>query len=237
MPYAFAHPAAVVPLAQLLGRRAVPSALAIGSMIPDAWYFVPSLDRVHTHGALALWFCLPAGLIVYAAFHLIFKQPMLALAPRRLAERLAALTPHELPAVPWLSVVVSLAAGIATHIAWDTFTHESHVPLLDAEVAGVHLYRILQHSSTLAGSAFLGWWVWRKLAATPPRPFPVEISPRVRAAVAAALMLFPAIVFFGVLRYFDGEHVRLALRAAGVTAASAFGLGALSFSLAWKALR
>ena len=29
----------------------------------------------------------------------------------------------------------------------------------------------------------------------------------------------------------------LALRAAGVTAASAFGLAALSFSLAWKALR
>jgi hypothetical protein len=63
------------------------------------------------------------------------------------------------------------------------------------------------------------------------------MAPRMRAAVAAALILFPAIVFLSVLRYFDGEHVRLALRAAGVTAASAFGLAALSFSLAWKALR
>jgi hypothetical protein len=237
MPYAFAHPAAVVPLARLLGRRAVPSALVIGSMIPDAWYFVPLLGRADTHGALGLWFCVPAGLIVYAAFHLIFKQPMLALAPRRLAERLAALTPPELPAVPWLSVVLSLAAGIATHIAWDALTHEGHVPLLGGEVAGLQLYRILQHASTLAGSAFLAWWVWRRLAATPPRPFPVDMAPRVRAAVAAALMLFPAIVFVAVLRYFDGEHLRLALRAAGVTAASAFGLAALSFSLAWKASR
>jgi hypothetical protein len=237
MPYVFAHPAAVVPLAKLLGRRAVPSALVIGSMIPDAWYFLPLLDRVHTHGALALWFCVPAGLIVYAAFHLIFKQPMLALAPRRLAERLAGLTPPELPAVPWLSVVLSLLAGIATHIAWDALTHRGHVALLEGQVAGVHLYRVLQHASTLAGSAFLAWWAWRKLEATPPRPFPVDMAPRMRAAVAAALILFPAIVFLSVLRYFDGEHVRLALRAAGVTAASAFGLAALSFSLAWKALR
>jgi hypothetical protein len=237
MPYAFAHPAAVVPVAKLLGRRAVPSALAIGSMVPDAWYFIPLLDRVHTHGALALWFCVPAGLVVYAAFHLIFKQPMLALMPRRLAERLAALSPPELPAVPWLSVVVSLAAGIATHIAWDSFTHEGHLPLLDGEVAGVRLYRILQHASTLAGSAFLAWWLWRKLAATPPRSSAVELSPRLRTAVAAVLMLLPAVVFFSVLRYFDGEHIRLALRAAGVTAASAFGLAALSFALAWKALR
>jgi hypothetical protein len=237
VPYAFAHPAAVVPVAKLLGPRAVPSALAIGSMIPDAWYFVPLLDRVQTHGALAVWFCVPAGLIVYAAFHLIFKQPMLALAPRGLAERLAALTPPELPAVSWLSVVVSLLAGIATHIAWDALTHEGHVPLFDGEVAGVHLYRILQHASTLAGSAFLAWWLWRKLAATRPRRSPVKISPRMRAAVVAVLMLFPAIVFLSMLRYFDGEHVRLALRAAGITAASAFGLAALSFSLAWKALR
>ena len=45
MPYAFAHPAAVIPVAKIFGRRAVPSALAIGSMIPDVWYFVPWLDR------------------------------------------------------------------------------------------------------------------------------------------------------------------------------------------------
>ena len=59
MPYPFAHPAAVLPLARLLGRAGSPSALAIGSMIPDAWYFVPGLVRADSHGAAGLlWFCL-----------------------------------------------------------------------------------------------------------------------------------------------------------------------------------
>src|SRR6185436_5950205 len=119
LPYAFAHPAAVVPVAKLLGARAVPSALAIGAMIPDAWYFVPLLEREQTHelpGAPLL--CALAGLLAYAAFHLIFKQPLIALAPRWLAGRLAAWTPAGLPRAPWPWVLLSLFAGIATHLVW-----------------------------------------------------------------------------------------------------------------------
>ena len=61
MPYPFAHPAAVLPLARPLGRFAVPSALAVGSIAPDLWYFVPLVGRPDSHsiGGLA-WFCLPA---------------------------------------------------------------------------------------------------------------------------------------------------------------------------------
>ena len=67
----------------MLGARAVPSALAIGAMIPDAWYIVPLLERDHGHELPgALLFCIPAGLLAYMAFHLIFKQPLLALAAR-----------------------------------------------------------------------------------------------------------------------------------------------------------
>ena len=239
MPYAFAHPAAVIPVAKILGRRAVPSALAIGSMIPDAWYFVPLLDREHTHHALGLlWFCLPAGLIAYAAFHLIFKQPMLALAPRKLAGRLAALTTPGLPAAPWLSVVLSLLAGIATHLAWDVFTHAGYLPVLETRVfGGVHLHQVLQHASTLLGTAFLAWWAWRKLRAAPPKPAARALHGRVRTAVVAAMTILPAMAFFGVLSAFDAEAARLALRAAGITAVSAFGLVALLFSLAFRAAR
>jgi len=240
VPYAFAHPAAVIPVAKILGRRAVPSALAIGSMMPDAWYFVPMLDREQSHGALALWFGEPAGLIVYAAFHLIFKQPMLALAPRGLAGRLAVWTAPGLPALPWISVLVSLLAGIGTHLAWDAFTHEGYFRFVEARLSvGVYLHQVLQHSSTLAGSAFLAWWVWRKLAATRPQPVARSLAGWMRFAVTCAMTLLPAVAFFGVLEPFDvdPETARLALRAATITAASAFGLVALAFSLAWKAAR
>jgi hypothetical protein len=182
LPYAFAHPAAVVPVAKLLGRRAVPSALAIGSMVPDAWYFVPLLERGHSHGALgALLFCVPGGLALYAAFHIVFKLPMLALAPRGLAARLGAWAQPGLPAVAWTSVLLSLLAGIATHLAWDAFTH-----------AGP-LARALQHASTLLGTAFLAGWAWRKLRATEPLAEVRRADERTRIAVLAAMVLVPAV--------------------------------------------
>ena len=128
MPYAFAHPAAVVPLARLLGPRAVPSALAIGSMVPDAWYLVPLVEREHSHAGLSgIAFCLVAGLLAYMAFHLVFKQPLLALFPRRIAACAANWMTPGLPAVPWRWVMISLLAGIGTHLVWDAFTHRGQL--------------------------------------------------------------------------------------------------------------
>ena len=239
LPYAFAHPAAVVPVAKMLGARAVPSALAIGSMIPDAWYIVPFLERKHTHElATTLFFCVPAGLLAYAAFHLIFKQPLLALAPRWLAGRLAAWTPAGLPRASWIRVLLSLLAGIATHLAWDAATHPGHFRILETPlVPGIYLPQVLQHASTLLGAAFLGTWIWRKLSATPAKAARVALDERLRRAVLAAMIGLPAAAFLVVLRAFATEPAPLALRAAGATAVSAFGLLALAFSVGWKLAR
>jgi len=223
----------------MLGARAVPSALAIGAMIPDAWYFVPLLERERGHELPgALLFCVPAGLLAYVAFHLIFKQPLLALAPRWLAERLAVWTTPGLPRAGWYRVLLSLLAGIATHLAWDTFTHTGHFPILDAQVAGgLYLHQVLQHASTLLGTCFLATWVWRKLGATQPMAALRVLDDRLRYAVIAAMTGLPAVAFLVTLRAFEAEPAPLALRAAGVTALSAFGLLALSFSVGWKLVR
>jgi hypothetical protein len=226
-------------VAKLLGARAVPSGLAIGAMIPDAWYLVPLLERQQTHDlAGALWFCMPAGLLVYLAFHLILKHPLLALAPRWLAERLAAWTTPGLPRASWPLVMLSLLAGIATHLAWDAVTHEGSLRILEAPVAGgLYLHQVLQHGSTLLGTAFLAAWVWRKLRATAPMANVSALDDRLRFVVAAAMLGLPAATFFGVLRALDASPHSLALRAAGVTALSAFGLVALLYSLGWKLAR
>ena len=223
----------------MLGARAVPSALAIGAMIPDAWYIAPLVEREHGHELPgALLFCVPAGLLAYAAFHLIFKQPLLALAPRWLAERLAAWTTPGLPRVRWHRVLLSLLAGIATHLAWDVFTHIGHLPILDARVAGgLYLHQVLQHASTLLGTAFLAVWTWRKLHATQPMVTLCVLDDRLRYAVMAAITGLPAAAFLVALRAFEAEPAPLALRAAGVTALSAFGLLALLFSVGWKLAR
>lgn len=209
----------------------MPSALVIGSVIPDAWYFVPFLARTDSHSlAGLLLFCLPAGLFTYAAFHLIFKQPLLALLPATLAARLGAWTSPSLPAAPWRAVVVSLLAGALTHLAWDGFTH-----------GGFPAHRLLQHASTLFGTAFLLWWIRQKLQAAPNDAPAVPVAPApARTAILLLLLALSVAVFGGVVLAVSPSlslgigTLRSALRAAGVTALSTLGLAMLAYCLLWR---
>jgi hypothetical protein len=237
MPYACAHPAAVIGIHRLLGRRAVPSALAIGSVIPDAWYFLPFLVRSDSHSALGLLlFCLPAGLCAYAAFHVIFKQPVLALLPRTLAARAAAFACAGLPRMPWHAVLISLVAGALTHYAWDAFTHPG--PIVNA----LHLnHRLLQHASTLLGTAFVAWWLWSKLRSAPRREDPHHLPPRIRRGVVAVMLGVALGAFCLVLlgmpaSAIDWSTSRSLLRAAGVTSLSVLGLALLVYCLLFRSI-
>jgi hypothetical protein len=251
VPYAFAHPAAVIPLRRLLGKFAVPSALVIGSVIPDVWYFVPFLTRSDSHSVVGLFlFCLPAALFAYAAFHLIFKQPLLALLPRALAGRLGAWTCPRLPAVPWRAVVVSIAAGVLSHFAWDALTHPGDVvdafPLLASTVVlgryELRVHQLLQHGSTFIGTVFLAWWSCQKLRAAPrDSTTATRVMPApARAAIVACLVAVSAVAFLAVmlavlpLPSAGMDGMRSALRAAGVTALSTLGLALLAYCMVWR---
>jgi uncharacterized protein DUF4184 len=228
VPYAFAHPAAVVPLSRVLGRFAVPSALAIGSMIPDSWYLLYFVHREDSHslGGM-LWYCLPAGLFAYAAFHLIFKQPLLALLPRALAGKLGTFTSLGLPPVRWRAVLLSLLAGASTHLAWDALTH-------GYEVGG---HQILQHASTLFGTAFVAWWLWKKLRATPAVSATRVMPGPARAAIVAALVLVSAVAFLSAALTMpspDLDALRDLLHAGSVIAVSAFGLMLVAYCVLWR---
>ena len=223
MPYPFAHPAAVLPLLGPMGRFAVPSALAIGSIAPDLWYFVPFLGRHETHTLAALgWFCLPAGLLVYALFHLILKQPLVAL----LSPRLGAFTPAGVPDVPLRAVVISLLAGALTHVVWDGLTHSD-----DDTIQG---HNWPQHASTLAGSAVLAWWIWQKLRQAPPAPS--VLSPRVRAFILLALLGAAALAAWvsADLPAADLVALRHFLRTGGFAAVQALSVALLVYCLLFQ---
>ncbi|HVL34415.1 MAG TPA: DUF4184 family protein [Burkholderiales bacterium] len=231
MPYPFAHPAAILPLVRPLGPLAVPSALVIGSVVPDAWYFFsPLLQREHTHGLAGLFlFCLPAGVAAYFAFHLLLKQPLLELAPPPLAARLARYAAPGLPRVRWSAVLVCLLAGASTHLAWDALAH---------------LHSLAQHASTLLGSAVLAVWIWRKLSRTPPAPLSAPaLSEPQRAAVVAALLAVAAASAWwagthaSVELVPDLEALRRTARITGLAAAQALGAGLIAYSGARTALR
>jgi hypothetical protein len=234
MPYAIAHPVAVIPLCRALGRRAVPSALVIGSVIPDAWYLVPGLDRPFSHDASGLLlFCLPAGLLCYLLFHALLKEPLLQLFPVHLASRLRAFACQGLPKISFPWVVPSLVMGAATHVAWDAFTHQGRLsrllPLLTEDVL-----RVLQHGSTLLGTLFLGWWAWRKLHEVP--PVPADVLPAGRRL--AVLVALGVVTFVAAASAFpDVEDLRKAVRVAAVAGAAALGLGALAYAALFPLIR
>jgi hypothetical protein len=169
MPFTFAHPAAALPLSKYLGRFGSSSALVIGSMAPDFVYFAPlGIHGRVSHAIPALfWFCLPAGLLVYAVFIRWLRQPFFALLPDSVQRRVVpSAIPHSSKA--WLAVAVSVVIGAVTHLIWDSFTHanspwSSLRPLLDYELFAVGSYqvfvfRVLQHAGGLLGLACLTWW-------------------------------------------------------------------------------
>lgn len=236
MPYAVAHPLAVIPLARALGRRGVASALAIGSVIPDAWYLVPGIDRAFSHNASGLLlFCLPAGLLAYLAFHAVAKEPLLQLLPQRLASRVRAFASPGLPPASWTSVCASLLLGAATHLAWDAFTHRGRLsrawPFLTEDVL-----HVLQHGSTLVGGALLAWWLVRKLRAV--APVHAEVLPEpMRTLIAAALVCVAAVSFALGWAAASGADVRWTARAAAVVAASVTGFAVLLYSVLFRSMR
>ena len=219
MPYPFAHPAAVLPLPRIMGRFAAPSALAIGSIAPDLWYFAPLVHREDSHSIGGLfWFCLPAGLTAYLFFHLVLKQPLIAL----LSPRLGSFSHPGVPPAPWYAVVVSLLAGSLTHLAWDALTH------LDG-------HRWLQHASTIAGTAILAWWSWRKLRGAPAAAQAPRLSHFWRTCVIAGLVGAASIAALwsaDTALSFDRAALRHLLRSAGIGALQGLGVALLIYCLA-----
>jgi hypothetical protein len=238
VPYAIAHPAAAIPLHRLLGRHSVPSALVIGSIIPDAWYFVPFLGRADTHRADGLLYCLPLGLLVYLLFHLLLKRPLLDLAPLGVAARLREWACAGLPRVPWIAVLASLVVGVLAHQAWDAFTHKGMLtrawPALNATVLerpgyGITVYVLLQHLSTLAGTAYLAWWLRTRLAGAAS----LHEWRWPRAPIALLLLALPLVVFAACAAASAPgaslPELRSLIRAAAVHAAAVFALALIAY--------
>jgi hypothetical protein len=218
LPYPFAHPAAVLPMA----RFGVPSALAIGSVVPDFWYFVPLVARADSHSLAGLaWFCVPAGLLLYLAFHTLLKQPLIEL----LSPRLAAFTTPGLPAARWRSVIFSLLAGALTHVAWDALTHAN-------DNAPGHNW--VQHASTLLGTAVLGAWLWRKLRSVPARPAALSNLARLATLGVLASIAAAALVAHAGWPELEIAEFRRFLRTGGIAAAQASGLAIITYALVWR---
>jgi len=257
MPFTLAHPAAAVPLRRWLGRYGTVSALVIGSMTPDLAYFLPvGVSRAQSHSLAGLfWWCLPVGAAVYLLFHAVLAPPLVALAPRALRARLASIS--RVPGPPTrertFAIALSLVAGAATHVAWDSFTHDQGAMVLASpwlrerlgEVWGyrVHTYRLLQHASSALGVLVLALWLerwWRRAPVGEPTP---EAVPRALRVVLLAALVAGTIAASAIAaapraaEAHDLATLRPAVGLAVTTAMGASALGILAYAFAWHLWR
>lgn len=185
MPFTLSHPAAVLPFVRPPFGA---TALVAGAVAPDMPYFVgaapipvsaqswyePFLNATTSHTpAGAITVALPYALILYGLARLA-RRPVGAALPAFAAVSRQR-RPHgagaALRAGAW--ILLSLLIGIATHLAWDSFTHGdgylvTRVPWLNGDLVGsLTRARALQHVSTVGGLVVIAVYAWRRWPRVP----------------------------------------------------------------------
>ncbi|MDQ1129030.1 DUF4184 family protein [Microbacterium sp. SORGH_AS_0888] len=186
MPFTPSHAVVALPFVR---TPLVPAAIAVGAMTPDLPLFVRGtlFDYAVSHSFVWMPVTVMVALVLLLVWRCVLRPAATELAPRWLAARLprawdagAARGAHETFARRGSTVVstggvallvVSLALGAASHIAWDLFTHEGRwgtviLPVLDRPWGPFTGYKWLQHGSSAAGLGVLGVWgiLWLRRA-------------------------------------------------------------------------
>jgi hypothetical protein len=194
VPFTVSHVAAVLPLRRgPASRWALPAApLVLGSMAPDLVMVLgrPAL-RVVSHspvGVLAV--DIPLVAVSWLVWVHLLREPVRNLVPGVAARWRPAASRGRLERlVRW---VAAAFVGIATHLAWDSFTHDDgwvvqRVSSLQGRVGPLDVVDWLQLSSSALGLVVLaGWAVWWWRTTKPARPVP---RPRGLLPVATVLVL------------------------------------------------
>ncbi|MGX7667511.1 DUF4184 family protein [Flavobacterium pedocola] len=165
MPFTFAHPAIVLPFAKW--RNVSATGLIAGAMAPDFEYFLRlKVQSSISHTFLGLLvFNLPVAIIVSLMFHQLIKKKLVDNLPLFFRSRLQLLKDTD-----WwiyfrrnfLVVSVSVLIGAVSHLFWDAFTHKTgyfvgKLAVLQLEVSGIPVYKLVQHTSTLFGFIVIGY--------------------------------------------------------------------------------
>jgi hypothetical protein len=213
MPFTFSHPALILPLTYLPRRFYSFTGLVAGSLMPDFEYFFRLKLQSHfSHTFMGLFaFNLPVGVLLAYIFHSLVRDALIDNLPDYFRKHLWQFKEQDWAAYfrkNWIVVIVSVLVGAASHIFWDSFTHEDTlfvrlVPVLLGEVtlAGINfpLYRVVQHVSTIIGGALL-------LYALKTQPQEKELAAYTKQSVTYWLTVAAVAVFVLLLRFIGGLH-------------------------------
>ena len=215
MPFTFAHPAAILPLRRSRFMQTVP--LIIGSLVPDVPYFFPGrIGRVfpdtHTlYGSFAI--CLPLGMALLV-LTLLLREPLTVLLGARVRHIcLRSIERFNARPLHWPIALLSILIGSWTHIAWDSFTHQTgwtatRVAALSAPISlfgwDTATSHLLQYVSSVFGLVVLAIW-FRSLVVRVPAAI-IEDQSRPRASWLVLTVISLASVLIGVSRAYLAWH-------------------------------
>jgi Domain of unknown function (DUF4184) len=180
MPFTFAHPAIILPLAKSRYRPSL-TGLVAGSMVPDFEFFLTMKAGENTGHHLPGFFVfdIPAAILICFVYHNIVRDMLINNLPLPLKARLIKYTGFNWNAYALQHkglLLASIITGVASHLFWDAFTHYDGLfvtifPLLAKKLvmAGntVAVYSLLQVACSIGGL----WVILRMIAKIPAVPF------------------------------------------------------------------
>jgi len=202
------------------------SALVMGSVAPD----FPNLlflrpDKSMSHSLPGMFLIdLPLAVVALWLFHTLLKKPMLTFLPDGFRRRLST-SVTSFSFWPWKRlwlILVSILVGIATHLGWDAFTHDTSWIYenwtflrgsVELPVTGqMPIYKLLEFGSSVFGLAVLAVWIWNWYRTTEPSDSPAapHVDGARRRIFVAGLTAFA--VLGGALRVYHSQGVRWAIR-------------------------
>lgn len=175
MPFTFSHPALILPLTYLPKKWFSISGLVIGSLTPDFEYFIRMrIKSNYSHTIEGLfWFDLPLGILLAFIYHNMVRNNLFENLPFFLKSKFLNFSQfnwNEYFKKNWLVVIISILIGAASHIFWDSFTHDDGyfvktIPRLSETVKlfafEIPILKILQHSSTLVGAFVIAFAIYK----------------------------------------------------------------------------
>jgi hypothetical protein len=240
VPFTPAHVAAVLPLVGK-GRPkwAVPSALVIGSMVPDLLYFVPiRSDRTLSHSLTGIvTFDLALGLLCVALWRVVAAPVVRDLSPGRIRSKIPVPSPPTTREALW--AVPCVVQGALTHVVWDSFTHANgwvvqRVPFLTEEF-GLPIFKLAQFGGGLFGCVAVLVYCLARPDAPPASGDTRRVTDREWVAALALLAAFPLVcgLAFALPAWSVGTQTESVLFIAVVRGVSGLGLAACAVAVWW----
>lgn len=227
MPFTFSHPAIVLPLTYLPRHWYSITGLVIGSLTPDFEYFLRmNVQSIYSHTISGLfWFDLPLGILLAFIFHNLIRDSLFDNLPTPLKSRFTTFRSFDWNRhfkSSWFVVLISVVIGAASHLFWDSFTHDhgyfvQAIPALtntlDLFGRQIPVFKLLQHISTFLGGLII---VFAILKLTPDKNVTRQLNSKYWIVLTMLTLIIIAVRLLSGLDYKLYGHVIVTAISAGL---------------------